>query len=106
MSDDKAALFMYYWRLFGPAGPVPFAEFKFHPTRRWRFDFAIPRYKLAIEIDGGQWALHGGRHMTDADREKQNAAAVLGWRVMHFSPQQLEKDPDGCIEQVVKALWR
>ncbi|HAT10302.1 MAG TPA: hypothetical protein DCS97_06855, partial [Planctomycetes bacterium] len=29
------------------------AEHRFHPTRKWRFDFARPDIHLAIEIDGG-----------------------------------------------------
>lgn len=28
-------------------------EYRFHPTRKWRFDFAIPHIKVAIEIEGG-----------------------------------------------------
>lgn len=66
-------------------------EHRFHPTRRWRFDFAIPAKFIAIEIDGGIWTR--GRHTRGAgmvaDMEKLNAAAVLGWRVLRFTPQDL-----------------
>lgn len=65
-------------------------EFRFCPERRWRFDFAIPKYKIAIEIDGGVW--NYGRHNRAtgylADMEKFNAAATLGWLVLKFTPQQ------------------
>jgi very-short-patch-repair endonuclease len=58
-------------------------EHVFHPTRKWRFDFAFPSVKLAIEVDGR------GRHQTvtgaRADHEKQNAAIALGWKVMRFA---------------------
>ena len=37
-------------------------EYKFHKTRKWRFDFAYPDIQLAVEIDGGQWRAGGGRH--------------------------------------------
>tara|TARA_R110002126_G_scaffold288065_2_gene441348 strand:+ start:900 stop:1049 length:150 start_codon:yes stop_codon:yes gene_type:complete len=30
--------------------PTPEAEYRFHPTRRWRFDFARPDKKLAVEV--------------------------------------------------------
>ncbi len=64
------------------------SEFKFHPDRRWRADFAIPSEKLLIEIDGGVWS--GGRHTRGAgfigDCEKLNAAAVLGYRVLRYQP--------------------
>ena len=65
-------------------------EYRFHSTRKWRFDFAIPRYKVAIEIDGGVWTY--GRHNRAAgyiaDMEKMNAAASLGWIVLKFTPQE------------------
>lgn len=65
-------------------------EYRFHPVRRWRFDFAMPDKMLAVEIEGG---LHqNGRHNRAAgymaDMEKYNAAVALGWRVLRFTPQQ------------------
>jgi len=38
--------------------PVP--EFKFHPVRKWRADFAFPAHMILIEIEGGVWV--NGRH--------------------------------------------
>ena len=66
------------------------AEHRFHPTRMWRFDYAIPEHRIAIEIDGGVWQI--GRHNRPkgyiADLDKFNNAAALGWRVLKFTPQQ------------------
>ena len=32
---------------------IPFEqEYKFHPERKWRFDFAIPSNMIAIEYEG------------------------------------------------------
>jgi len=63
--------------------PDPLREHRFHPTRRWRFDFCWPEAGIALEIDGATWT--GGRHARgsgyQADCEKLNEAAVLGWRV-------------------------
>lgn len=65
----------------------PETEYRFHPARRWRFDLAFPRHKLAVEIDGGTWVR--GRHVTGtgfaADCDKGNEALLLGWRVLHFT---------------------
>ncbi len=67
------------------------AEFNFHPTRKWRADFAIPSAKLLIEVDGGAWS--GGRHTRGAgfiaDQEKTNAAACLGYRVLRYTPKRI-----------------
>ncbi len=71
--------------------------------RKHRFDFAWPDCKVAVEVDGGQWRSHGGRHNTDADREKLNLAAALGWRVLRFSGAMLDR-PDECAEVIRMAL--
>lgn len=105
MSSDLEAAFAYYLRTLAPslARRVE-TEYRFHPSRRWRFDFAFPAERVAVEVDGGQWLPRGGRHARDSDREKLNAAACLGWRVFRFSGSMLEQDPAGCIEQVREAL--
>ena len=70
--------------------PKPVREHRFHPTRRWRFDFAWPDQKIAVEVDGVLPG-RGGRHQRmagfDADTEKTNAAAILGWKVLRFTPR-------------------
>ena len=90
--------------LRGAGLPPPQLEYRFHPKRRWRFDLAWPEYHLAVELDGGEWLARGGRHNTDADREKLNHAAVLGWRVLRFSGQMIERDPWGCRDLVAAAI--
>jgi len=66
-------------------------EFKFHPERRWRFDFAWPYFKLALEVDGGIW-IRGG-HNRGAQMlktwEKENTAVVMGWRILRCQPKDL-----------------
>ena len=95
--------FELYLRTIGQDLPTQEQEYRFHPTRRWRFDFAWPAAKLAVECDGGQWKARGGRHARDSDREKLNAAAVLGWRVLRYSGKMLE-EPEKVIGQVRRAL--
>lgn len=69
-------------------------EFRFAPPRRWRFDFCMCDRSLAIEVDGGNRLVRNGvavgRHTKDADYEKLNSAALLGWRVLRFSPAQVK----------------
>ena len=69
----------------------PVAELRFHPSRKWRFDFAWPEVLVALEVDGGIWTQ--GRHTRGVgvlgDHEKLNAAAVLGWRVIRCTPGTL-----------------
>ena len=69
------------------------AEHKFHDTRKWRIDFAIIDLKIGIEIEGGVWSC--GAHTRGKgfieDMEKYNAAATLGWVLLRFTPQDLNK---------------
>lgn len=71
--------------------PMPVAEYAFARPRRWRFDWAWPDFKVAVEQDGGLWKY--GRHNRPAgairDMEKLNRAATLGWTVLRFTPQQI-----------------
>lgn len=82
-------------------------ELVFAPPRKWKFDFYIPEYKIAIEVEGGAFQetwykdkktgetkKHtGGRHNTPEgfieDMEKYNTAVTLGWRLLRFTPEQL-----------------
>ena len=66
-------------------------EYRFAAPRRWRFDAALPQYKVAIEQEGGIWT--HGRHTRGkgyiADLEKYNEAVQRGWRVLRFTPEQV-----------------
>lgn len=63
------------------------AEYRFHPTRRWRFDWAYPAKKVAVEFEGG--VATRGRHTRilgyTKDCEKYNQAALLGWAVLRYT---------------------
>lgn len=84
--------------------PVPAAEHRFHDKRMWRFDYAWPAQKIALEVEGGIWTQ--GRHTRGkgvlADMLKYNAAAVLGWRLLRCTPDQL--DGLGIQEALRKVL--
>lgn len=59
-------------------------EYRFMKARRWRFDFAWPEDKIALEIQGGIWT--SGGHVRGAlftsDCEKFNEATIRGWAVL------------------------
>jgi very-short-patch-repair endonuclease len=84
-------------------------EYKFHSDRRWRFDYAIVDERIAIEIEGGLWLQ--GRHNRPLsmikDFEKYNNAAMLGWRILKYTPQQIVntrqvgKDVKNAIENAI-----
>jgi hypothetical protein len=73
--------------------PVPTPEYRFHPARKWRADYAWPfaSPRVLVEIDGGAWTQ--GRHTRGAgfiaDQRKRNAAALLGFVTLHYTPDRL-----------------
>ena len=62
-------------------------EHRFHPTRKWRFDFSFKESLLAIELHGAIYT--NGRHTrgagVEADMIKINTAQEMGWTVLCFS---------------------
>ncbi len=77
--------------------PKPREEYKFHPIRRWRFDYAWLSSKIAVEIEGGIWIK--GRHSRGVgyskDMEKYNEATRMGWKVFRFTPKQFNNGEAG-----------
>lgn len=67
-------------------------EFVFAPPRRFRADFAFPQKSLLVEVEGGIWmkkSRHTGAKGYQADMEKYNLAAKLGYTVLRFTTQQV-----------------
>lgn len=84
--------------------PEPVTELRFHPVRRWRFDYAWPAQKVALEVQGAIFT--GGRHTRGAallkEHQKLNAAATAGWRVLFCTPKQVANGE--AVELVRQAL--
>ena len=90
--------------------PEPVTEHEFAESigRKWRFDACYASERIGIEIEGGTGFKREGtsRHLTPSgfagDVEKYNAAAILGWVVLRFTPAMLR---DGtAIETIKRAL--
>jgi hypothetical protein len=86
--------------------PIPKLEWRFHPTRKWRFDYAWPSRKVALELEGGIWIR--GRHNRAAgflaDMEKYNHAASLNWLVLRFQTGKMVPLENVDWDLVGKAL--
>jgi len=84
--------------------PVPVPELRFAPPRRWRFDWAWPAQRLALEVEGGVFIR--GRHSRGAgmvkDMEKYNAATTAGWRLLRVTPKQIASGE--ALDVAAKAL--
>ncbi len=80
-------------------------EHRFDETRKWRFDFAWPEFKVAVEVEGIVYNGRG-RHQTakgyEGDCYKYNAALLRGWRVLRFVPAMISKGE--ALSMTVEAL--
>lgn len=93
--------------------PAPQREFRFHPTRQWRFDFAWPASLFAVEVEGlvprhdRDGEERHGRHQTiggmQADLVKYAEATVLGWRLLRVSQADVKS---GRARLWTETAWR
>lgn len=99
--------------------PQPAVQLRFAPKRRWRADFAWPKARLIVEIEGGLWSRKGakrckvcggtptGRHTSgkgfEGDLEKYNAATLLGWAILRFTPRMVRTgEATKTVEEFLK----
>lgn len=80
--------------------PDPIFEYRFHDTRKWKFDICFWPNRVAIEVQGGLFVQ--GRHTRGAallkEYEKLNEAAKMGWRIIYLQPKDL------CLTETVKLI--
>lgn len=116
--ETLSRLFLAHWQR--NELPKLEMEYKFHPDRRWRLDYALPELKIAIEIHGGTRKTYtdkngivrqGGRHnRADGfanDREKMNAAQAMGWIVIELTDVMLGEGQDamdGYLQPIKEIL--
>ncbi len=103
--------FLRLWHLFAGNWPEPEVDtwaFAAGAGRRWRFDLAWPQFHVAVEFQGVLYHTQGRHqrpHGLAADCEKLNAAELLGWRVLLFTPEQLRKRTTwvmGCVQEALQ----
>ena len=123
-NHDKKEVFLHYWRMLVSHGLDPLPEYRFgamaaggpgkglrerlknFDLQDWRFDWAWPEHKIAVEVEGGVFVAGGhtrGAYYTDNCR-KYNAAACRNWLVFRFTPGMLRDDPTTCVRQVLQAM--
>lgn len=80
-------------RLISAAGlPAPEKQYRFGEAigRGWRFDFAWPDRRVALEVDGDLWH---GRHTSgdgrQADMVRDAYATAMGWKVLRCDRELL-----------------
>ncbi len=91
-------LFLSIWLSNFP-NHKPLTQLQFHPTIQWKFDFAWPMRKLAVEVQG-MGPGHVGLIAMTRDYNKHRAAMIHGWKVVYLTKNHLlpEKSEDVCFD--------
>lgn len=93
ISLEKETIKKILW-VFHREGTIPeyVEEHEFHHTRKFRFDWAIPSLKIAIEYEGV--VSKKSRHTTlkgyTNDCTKYNIAQSLGWIILRYTALNYE----------------
>jgi very-short-patch-repair endonuclease len=77
--------------------PEPVAQFQVWSGGRTiaRLDFAYPRHRIGIELDGA--AYHSGADARKHDRQRDNKLGIMGWRVLRFDWDDVTRTPDDVL---------
>ncbi|OYD41163.1 endonuclease domain-containing protein [Sphingobacterium cellulitidis] len=71
-------------------------EFHFSIERNYRLDYAIPEFKIAIEVDGGIWMKGNSGHSSGKgikrDMDKGNLLQLYGWKTIRIEPNEIVSD--------------
>jgi len=69
-----------------------------HESDHGELDATWPAARLVVEVDG--FATHGTRRAFEADRARDRALQVDGWRVLRLTSRQLAGDAGTIAGQV------
>jgi len=82
-------------------------EYRFHPKRRYRADFANIESKVLVEIQGGIWGRNRTGHSSgtgiERDCEKFALAASEGWLVFPLSERMITQEWLSAIASSIEA---
>ncbi len=96
--EAKLKLFLHRHGFPSPVQQMPIGEGDRHFGI---FDFAYPRQKLVIEVDG--YRHHSDRYAWSRDRRRSAALAAIGWRVLPVTMADFD-EPERLAVQIRSAL--
>ena len=108
---DKARIFLYYWKAFWSlqpdAEPELKGEFNYVPGMAFAADWALPDYRIVIEVNGGvgmEKSGHSGWTGIHKDYRRARLAAANQYYMFPCSTHDLESDPIGTIRPIYELM--
>lgn len=74
-----------------------------YPVLNYRLDFALPRQRLGVEIEGWNWRAWA-RPGAAERREREQTLGFEGWTVLWFTGEEILRHLDESVEAVTRAL--
>lgn len=100
-----AEKFLRKWNEEGFKGSDIAMEYQFDSSRKWRFDFAWPSTKVAVEIDGLGFG-HQSTKGVILNNEKINTAILQGWLVLRYAGRFSHESASEAVHQTCKLIER
>ena len=75
-----------------------------YPISKHHVDFAFPREKLIVEVDG--WQYHKSREQREIDEKRRDIAENLGWRVKRFTAEEVYDNPELITWRIKELLGK
>ena len=72
-----------------------------HLPSHYKIDIAIPRFLVAIEIDGRS---HCAKKIQTADEKKTAFLKSRGWTVLRFTNAQILSNEKNCVQMVMSTI--
>src|SRR2546423_28770 len=95
---------IFYALLEGSDLPPGVRQFWVWDGERWRrLDYAFPEPAVATEFDG--WETHGTREAFQDDRTRDRRLQIRGWRVLHYTAQDVLVRPAEVLAEIRAAAW-
>jgi very-short-patch-repair endonuclease len=68
----------------------------------YRVDFAIPDYRVAIELDGHEF--HSSKEQRTKDAKRERDLEMMGWRVIRFTGTEIHHNVDACVDETLRLI--
>jgi dCMP deaminase len=102
LRKEHRGLFPREWLLWCHSGfrkfkPVP-QDSRFFSDKfpiKFRMDFSLPEYKIAIEIDGPEH-----KEKLEEDSKRDNFLKEMGWLTLRFTNEEVETNIDYVVEKI------
>jgi very-short-patch-repair endonuclease len=67
----------------------------------YRLDFALPRFRIGIEVDGHDWH-EKTKQQASYDRARDRAIQRVGWRLLRFTGSDVYRNAKQCVREILE----